>query len=305
MIARARDLFVRYGDEISAALLLCALPESYAAEWGAPVLIAHGDLVWQLPRRIRQTALFLLAVLTDNDMRVALPGTPTGQPGSGARVLRCEEPAQVINTESTLFQQCVWLRLFHAGIREDLGGDAAAQPGNTLRNAPPSVPLNQEDLLATLLSFSVTALRVLEALGIAVDDADREAYVFLWNLVGACLGVGSPAVGYDLDFLVDGTATTRSRTPSRSTGCSRTRSRARTGSSTSCRRVSGPRCRVPSGAGARSPGPTSCPAGRSSRRCWTGSSTRCRRAGRRGPRSSCVSSSRSPCSRVSASNAWA
>src|SRR5205085_9748899 len=65
MIARARDLFVRYGDEISAALLLSALPESYGAEWGAPVLIAHGDLVWQLPRRIRQTALFLVGVLTD------------------------------------------------------------------------------------------------------------------------------------------------------------------------------------------------------------------------------------------------
>ena len=105
--------------------------------------------------------------------------------------------------QSTLFQQCVWLRLFHAGIREDLGGDATAAAGNTSRNAPPSVPLNQEDLLATLLSFSVTALRVLEAFGIAVDDADREAYVFLWNLVGACLGVGTPAVGTALAFLAD------------------------------------------------------------------------------------------------------
>jgi hypothetical protein len=201
LIRDARDLFVRYGDEISAALLLCALPESYAAEWGAPVLIAHGDLVWQLPRRIRQTALFLLAVLTENDIPVTLPGPSAVPPGSPVRPLRSEEPPAVVNPASTLFEQCVWLRLFHAGIREDLGGAAAAQPGNARRNAPPSVPLNQEDLLATLLSFSVTALRVLETLGIVVDDKDREAYVFLWNLVGACLGVGNPAVGEELDFL--------------------------------------------------------------------------------------------------------
>ena len=89
MIVRARDLFVRYGDEISAALLLSALPESYAAEWGAPVLIAHGDLVWQLPRRIRQTALFLLGVLTDTgpSVRVRDPSRAVGR-GDRVHVLR-------------------------------------------------------------------------------------------------------------------------------------------------------------------------------------------------------------------------
>jgi hypothetical protein len=35
---------------------------------------------------------------------------------------------------------------------------------------------------------------VLEAFGIVVDAEDREAYLLLWNLVGACLGVGTPAV---------------------------------------------------------------------------------------------------------------
>ena len=58
---------------------------------------------------------------------------------------------------------------------------------------------------------------MLDAFGIAVDDADREAYVFLWNLVGACLGVGTPGVGKALDFLATHRpATPRSRPPSRS-----------------------------------------------------------------------------------------
>ena len=91
MIRQARDLFVRYGDEISAALLLSALPESYAAEWGAPVLIAHGDLVWQLPRRIRQTALFLLAVLTETDGRRHPAGV--GCPARHARSQVREPPS--------------------------------------------------------------------------------------------------------------------------------------------------------------------------------------------------------------------
>jgi hypothetical protein len=197
MIARARELFVRYGDEISAALLLCALPESYAAEWGAPVLIAHGDLVWQLPRRIRQTALFLIGVLTDAGPDVVTTTACRAHPKRAARARSTKYGkggAPVINPESTLFQQCVWLRRFHADIRGHLIR-GPRPPAWTTRSAPKSVPLNQEDLLATLLTFSVTTFRVLEAFGIEVDDDDREAYLFLWNLVGACLGVGTPAVG--------------------------------------------------------------------------------------------------------------
>ncbi len=193
MIARGRDLFVRYGDEISAALLLSALPESYAAEWGAPALIAHGDLVWQLPRRIRQTALFLVGVLTDTGPYVVTtPARRGGRKGGPSVVNDNETP--VIDPESTLFQQCVGLREFHAGIRGLLNKDTHTPAAWTSRSAPKSVPLNQEDLLATLLSFSVTALRVLEKFGIVVDHDDREAYLFVWNLVGACLGVGTPTV---------------------------------------------------------------------------------------------------------------
>src|SRR5207253_597720 len=57
-ISRARELFTKYGDEISAALLLAGLPNSYATAWGARVLVRHGDLVFAVPRRVRQTAMF-------------------------------------------------------------------------------------------------------------------------------------------------------------------------------------------------------------------------------------------------------
>ena len=51
-------------------------------------------------------------------------------------------------------------------------------------------PLNQEDLLATLGTFTTVVIRALERLGLTVDDEDRVALHFLWNVVGWHLGIG-------------------------------------------------------------------------------------------------------------------
>ncbi len=59
----AQRLFSDYIAEISGALLLAALPQSYATEYGAAVLGAHGELTRNLTRRIGATAQFLLTVM--------------------------------------------------------------------------------------------------------------------------------------------------------------------------------------------------------------------------------------------------
>ena len=51
------------------------------------------------------------------------------------------------------------------------------------------VPLNQEDLLGTLLAFSVIGLRSLRQVGVKLSDHDAESYMHTWNLVGHQLGV--------------------------------------------------------------------------------------------------------------------
>ena len=53
------------------------------------------------------------------------------------------------------------------------------------------VPLNQEDLLGCLFSFSVVGIDSLRRSGIRVDDAEAEAYIHAWNLVGHQLGIRS------------------------------------------------------------------------------------------------------------------
>jgi len=51
------------------------------------------------------------------------------------------------------------------------------------------VPVNQEDLLLTLISFSWVLLDGLEKLGVTVSPTDQEAYLHCWLVVGSLLGI--------------------------------------------------------------------------------------------------------------------
>ena len=171
LVTTARDLFTQYGDEISAALLLAALPETYATAWGARVLVAHGDLVWQLPRRIRETALFLATVLSRD---------PAANYGDS-----------VVKQDLAFFRNCAGLRLFHHMLRTQLAPvKGSVNPPGRADDAL----LNQEDLLGTLLTFSVTTFRVMDQFGVHWTDDEQDAYLYFWDLVGACLGIGTKTV---------------------------------------------------------------------------------------------------------------
>jgi hypothetical protein len=89
---------------------------------------------------------------------------------------------------------CVRLRLYHQVVRNDLA-EARADPKRSTRlnellkdNDP---PLNQEDLLAMVLMFSFVVFEVLDLYGITWTADEQEAYLHLWDVVGAYLGVGS------------------------------------------------------------------------------------------------------------------
>lgn len=168
LVDQARGLFTYYGDEICASLLLAGLPDSYATAWGSRVLIEHGDLVWALPRRVRQTAMFLMTVFANES----------------------HGEQDKYGTE-TLERACAGLRLFHHMVRTQLVGNEhallALGPDN-------STPINQEDLLGTLLTFTVTTFGVLDQFGVNWSDDERTAYLLFWDLVGAALGIGTQRV---------------------------------------------------------------------------------------------------------------
>jgi len=66
-----------------------------------------------------------------------------------------------------------------------LGKDA---PGGSWPAAN-GVPVNQEDLLATLMTFTVIVFRALKRMGIDLTQEDQEAYLHLWAVAGDLLGI--------------------------------------------------------------------------------------------------------------------
>jgi uncharacterized protein (DUF2236 family) len=137
---------------ITAALFHAALPSAYAAERGATVLLATGRMANDLDRRVNETARFVMDVLAPESFEPR---------GVGIRSV----------------QQ---VRLVHAAVRV------------WLRERPPwpgEVPLNQEDMLGTLLTFSVVVVRAMRRLGVPVTSAEAEDFYHLWRVVGALLGI--------------------------------------------------------------------------------------------------------------------
>jgi ER-bound oxygenase mpaB/B'/Rubber oxygenase, catalytic domain len=182
-VKAAVSLFARYGTEIAGALLLAALPQAYAARWGSQVLAATARLQKDFRRRIVRTAQFVLLVTqpAQDDESVDYLWT------QNAAVVTPDRPLE----ETPPWIGCLAVRLFNEAVRRHIQGDEALQKSVGEENA---TPLNQEDLLATQLSFTVTVFEVLERYGIAWGADEQEACMYLWDLVGERLGIGTTAV---------------------------------------------------------------------------------------------------------------
>ncbi len=156
-IALAQKLFTRAGWQVAMGLFCSSLPQSYAAAKGARVLVQTGEMMRHVRQRIFETAQFLFDVLDEGGL---------GPEGRGVRTVQK-------------------IRLMHAGIRHLL--TSRAEPK---WDAPYlGMPINQEDLAGTLMTFSVVTLDAMSRLGVSVSAEEGEAWVHLWNVVGHLLGI--------------------------------------------------------------------------------------------------------------------
>jgi squalene/oxidosqualene cyclase-like protein len=153
-LALAERLFARAGWSVAAGLFCSALPQAYCAARGARVLVSTGRLQTDARRRILETAQFLFDVAADGGLSAS---------GRGLRA------AQKV-------------RLVHAAVRHFAERQSSWDPAD-------GVPLNQEDLAGTMLTFSCVILDALDRLGVAVSPAEREAWLHLWEVVGVMLGL--------------------------------------------------------------------------------------------------------------------
>lgn len=155
LIAAGEDLFWRFGPRIILVLTCYALPFCYLGRNGVPVLAMTNRLSSNPRRRIVETAQMVVDCMSAGGL--STPG------GRGRLTIQK-------------------VRLMHATIRRL----AVASP---TWKSEYGLPVNQEDLAGTLMSFSHITLDGLSKLGVELTDQDRQAYIHCWNVIGHQLGL--------------------------------------------------------------------------------------------------------------------
>ncbi len=169
-VAQARigeNFFATHGPEIMLTLCCSSLPFDYANKRAVGVLYQTGFLNKRPNRRVAQTAQMILDVMA--------PGGLTSD-GFGIR------SAQKV-------------RLMHAAIRHlILTNKDRAWDVDKL-----GIPINQADLLYTLMSFSQVVLDGLRRMKLDVTRREGEAYLASWRIVGRIMGIEPSVIPKSLE----------------------------------------------------------------------------------------------------------
>lgn len=164
LMDRGHLLLGRFQPQIIATLLCASLPLCYGCADGAQVLYRSQRLTSGVYRRLMETSQFVVDVLDSGGL------------SAGGRGVRSAQK----------------IRLLHATMRYHVSRqeDWESKWG---------VPVNQEDLAGTLLSFSVVIPRCLARLGIDLAIEDRDAFFHIWRVIGHILGVEEEVNPADFD----------------------------------------------------------------------------------------------------------
>jgi hypothetical protein len=163
----AQNMFMEHGPKMLLMLYFKSLPILYSMKNGAQVLIQtdrlspHADDSNVFARRIAETGQFLLFNMASD----GLEGNKTG-----------------------IFT-ALKVRLIHAYIRYFISfGD-----WNTKMLGK---PINQEDLAATLMTFSVSLTDGLLQFRMSLSPSEEEAYMHHWRVIGYFMGVDDDLLPY-------------------------------------------------------------------------------------------------------------
>jgi hypothetical protein len=161
-IERASEYFQQYGHAMFLLLICKSLPTLYTSYRGTKVLYETGYLVGKnqetmVARRLMETAQFYVDVMTRNSFR---------HNGYG-------------------FFAATKVRLIHAYVRKFMWDKG----WNEKFAEEFDQPVCQEDMMGTLLAFSVLNVEGLKKMGMVVTDEDAEAIMYTWHIVGKLLGV--------------------------------------------------------------------------------------------------------------------
>jgi hypothetical protein len=163
-IQAGERVFWRYGPAVLANLHCYSLPFCYAGRKGVQVLALTSRLYSNPTRRIVETAQMVVDVMRPGGL---------GALGTGVRT-------------------ALRVRMMHAGVRFQIGHYPGWNPEFDL-------PINQEDMAGTILSFSYNVLDGLGRLGFALSADEVDAYLHCWNVVGELIGIRPEMLAHRYD----------------------------------------------------------------------------------------------------------
>ena len=156
-IALGADLCIRHGVELCMILMCASLPACYADAPGVVALDQSHQLTKHPRRRVIETTRFALDVLQ--------PGNLTD------------------NNHGAITAKKV--RLLHATNRRILHH----QPEGRWNEKEWGIPLNQEDLALTLMTFATVVLDGMAKSHLYVSPEEQDAFMHTWRYVGYLMGV--------------------------------------------------------------------------------------------------------------------
>ena len=166
-VALGEKLFGRLGPEMLAVLGFYGLPMDYAAGKGVQVLYRTAYLAKRPMRRVLETTQMVVDVMSPGGLSPEGRGVRTAQK----------------------------VRLMHAAVRHLIRHD----PSTPWDSAVLGVPINQEDMAGTLMTFAYIVLAGLERLALPVSTAERDAYFYCWTVIGHIMGVREDLIPATVD----------------------------------------------------------------------------------------------------------
>lgn len=183
-VRRGQEFFIESAGHHFSALYLASLPTAYAAATGVQVLDVTARLRTDAERRVNETAQLLMDV-----------SGPAALEAGGLGV-----------------QRLLHVRLMHAAVRWLIGNDPAVD--HVADTAPPfepapkpeddpiwsaswGRPVNQEDLVATFLTFTTVVYDVFDRVGVDYTDDQIDDHLHMWRLIAHWLGVDPAIVPVD------------------------------------------------------------------------------------------------------------
>ncbi|MBC8067931.1 MAG: DUF2236 domain-containing protein [Deltaproteobacteria bacterium] len=170
-IVAGEHVFELHGPEVLMTLCCYSLPASYTARKGVQVLAQTGRLESHPKRRLIETTQMVIDVMSPGGLAL---GERARHHGKGIR------SAQKV-------------RLMHAAIRRLILAKHGEQWLEQF-----DVPINQEDLAGTLMTFSQIVLDGLERIGAPLTAEMHGSYLYAWSAIGRIMGIREELIPADL-----------------------------------------------------------------------------------------------------------